>query len=179
MEVENTLANLTKQVIVLENLEALHIQQLADARTALAAARVHVADYKNINRDTVTYALPNELLAAIFEAGSTDRPVFPQIQVVEFPITISHVSRHWREIALHTPSLWSTIHMDENTSYPKLLDAYLDRSGACPLDIVMDYQNRYPESRILFRETFYLHKILPHIDRWHSLWVGSKPRTLN
>jgi hypothetical protein len=170
MEVENTLANLTKRVIVLENLEAMRIQQLADARIALAAARVHVAEYKNINRDTVTYALPNELLAAIFEAGSTDRPVLPQI--VEFPIKISHVSRHWREIALHTPSLWSTIHMDENTSYPKLLDAYLDRSGACPLDIVMDYQYRSPPSRIL-RETFYLHKILPHIDRWHSLWVGA------
>ena len=163
VEVENTLANLAKRVIDLENLEALCIQQLADARTALAAARVHFAEYKNINRDAVTYALPNELLTAIFEAGSTDHP-----QIV----TISHVSRRWREIALHTPSLWSTIHMDENTSYPKLLDAYLDRSGACPLDIVVDYQNEYPASRT-FQETFYLHKILSHIDRWHSLWVGA------
>lgn len=166
VEVENTLANLTKRVVDLENLEARRIQQLADTRMALAAARVHFAEYKNINRDAVTYALPNELLAAIFEAGSTDLPEFPQI------ITISHVSRHWREVALHTPSLWSTIRMDENTSYPKLLDAYLDRSGACPLDIVVDYRYRYPEPRI-FRETFYLHKILPHIDRWHSLWVGA------
>jgi hypothetical protein len=62
--------------------------------------------------------------------------------------------------------------MDDATSYPKLLDAYLDRSGACPLDITVDYRLRYPESRI-FRETFYLQKLLPHIDRWHSLWVGA------
>jgi hypothetical protein len=36
----------------------------------------------------------------------------------------------------------------------------------------VDCQNRYPESHI-FRESFYLDKILPHIDRWHSLWVGA------
>ena len=155
VEVENTLANLAKRVVEIEKLEALHIQQLADARKALADARVHFAEWKNINQDAVTYALSNEFLAAIFEAGLIDGLIISQI------VTISHVSRHWREIALQTPSLWSTIHVNGNTM---LLDAYLDRSGACQLDIVVDCDLRYPEPQILYN----FDRFVTHVTPWHA-----------
>lgn len=53
------------------------------------------------------------------------------------PITVSHVSRRWRHIALETLFLWSTIFMDTEASLCRVFDAYIERSQSCLLDIEM------------------------------------------
>lgn len=90
-------------------------------------------------------SFPNEVVAIIFELGTfsevgklqhnpNDSPfVFESschstnyTYAPNFPILVSHVSRRWREIALNTPTLWSTLFFD-NSSHIDRGRAFLER----------------------------------------------------
>ncbi|KAJ7100831.1 hypothetical protein B0H15DRAFT_462639 [Mycena belliarum] len=97
--------------------------------------------------------LPVELLAHIFVLGThgdadawddADCPPFTA-DSVKTPLIYGSVCHHWRAVALRTPALYTSICIT-----PLLLDAsgeildttpicmYLDRSRACPLDVLID-----------------------------------------
>ncbi|KIM74879.1 hypothetical protein PILCRDRAFT_800361 [Piloderma croceum F 1598] len=136
-------------------------QAVADAR--IAAARVQAEFMRSSHRQT--HALPNEILAAIFEAGSFEE----WSRQKTFSVTVSH-SRRWRNIALHTPAVWSTIFMKMAPGL-RQIDAYLERSRACSLDIRMSvsyvewFSRDFKEERELFA------RVLVHADRWAWLTV--------
>lgn len=117
--------------------------------------------------------LPPEVLAIIFEANQPGQDDFANWeshhrlndQYYELPpiIIASHVNRHFRAVAIHTPRFWSNVYF--TLAMPLgLLDAFLERSAPCSLniwlrDIASDLVNVTMED--------VLEKIIPHSARWH------------
>ncbi|KZP08936.1 hypothetical protein FIBSPDRAFT_964376 [Athelia psychrophila] len=92
------------------------------------------------NLDAPISTLPDEMLAMVFEAGS----LLPQKPQVHFGSLVSHVSQHWRKIAMATPRLWNKIYcdqpegMDYDASYYEYVQrnaAFLERSQLFPVEI--------------------------------------------
>ncbi|KAI0324425.1 hypothetical protein GY45DRAFT_1331553 [Cubamyces sp. BRFM 1775] len=121
------------------------------------------------------HSLPVELLTRIFQLGVDSDPI-PDEQIrgePTFEVLVSHVCRYWRQIALHTPHLWTTIHF-RTRAHMSRGEVYLSRNGRLPIDIYVDtcseddYQLR---KDLLFRGEFLpvFDVVLPHIDRWREL----------
>ncbi|KAG5342312.1 hypothetical protein C0989_003441 [Termitomyces sp. Mn162] len=91
-----------------------------------------------INQAKPINTLPSEILCQIFETArhstSESRPWDLPDQRKLLPITISQVSRHWREVALNNPLLWSYIDVSPPWSFPTVCLA-LSRAQTCPLTI--------------------------------------------
>ncbi|KAI0647665.1 hypothetical protein C8Q79DRAFT_894059, partial [Trametes meyenii] len=121
------------------------------------------------------HSLPVELLTTIFQLGVDSDPL-PEDQIRgehTFEVLVSHVCRHWRHVALHTPHLWTTVHfrtrahMDRGT-------VYMSRNASLPIDIFVDtcseddYQIR---KDLLYRDDFFpvFDIVLPYLDRWREL----------
>jgi len=84
------------------------------------------------------YSLPAELLVCIFKIArqreeESGYMFVPKIGS-QIPNILSRVSRSWREAAISTSCLWSSIYCEPYTG-PMLLDTHLQYSRACPLDI--------------------------------------------
>ncbi|KAG6829142.1 hypothetical protein H0H92_005546, partial [Tricholoma furcatifolium] len=96
---------------------------------------------KRWNALTVTCRLPTEILTSIFSHCGLGfklnytRVYSPDYAYYEPPmawiVPILHVCSHWREAALSTPSLWSTIHVE----FPGALQM-LDRSKGVALSVI-------------------------------------------
>ncbi|KAG6808454.1 hypothetical protein H0H92_004060 [Tricholoma furcatifolium] len=79
------------------------------------------------NELSVAYRMPPEVLACIFSYAVGHYTDLSWIK------TISHISSHWRDVAVSTPSLWSTINVD----YPdEWVFEMLRRSKNVPLSIL-------------------------------------------
>jgi hypothetical protein len=112
--------------------------------------------------------LPVELLSYIFllgayatedllEADGTERNLSFTSESVKTPLVISSVNRHWRHVALNTPSLWTSLcvtaemvdaqpdhDMSSTTGVLNTghLTTYLQRSHKYPLDILIDARDQ-------------------------------------
>jgi hypothetical protein len=121
------------------------------------------------------YSLPAELLACIFkiarqreeESGYMFVPkIGSQIQNA-----LSRVSRSWREAAINTSCLWSSIYCEPSTG-PMLLDTHLQYSRACPLNIWLYWTSTNIERLNLLNITFWtwrehlLKSLIHHANRW-------------
>ncbi|KII84490.1 hypothetical protein PLICRDRAFT_179316 [Plicaturopsis crispa FD-325 SS-3] len=99
-----------------ERLEQESVAEPTEARRPAEPPRDTTHDELKIpnNPRTNISCLPNELLINIFSEGPSEvlKGTPP------FPITISHVSRHWRFLSLNTPSLWARIHTHPRSPYP-------------------------------------------------------------
>ncbi|KAF9649387.1 hypothetical protein BDM02DRAFT_3113764 [Thelephora ganbajun] len=99
-------------------------------------------------------------------------------------VTVSHVCKHWREVALGTPALWSDIDLETGShaapSYRRA-SAYLSRSKEYPLSISIDVNecdiddesvyseqsdHQSPMTNVQLREIVDL--LLPHTKRWRK-----------
>lgn len=139
--------------------------------------------------------LPPEILSIIFKHGvdDSDSPepedLFEQEQVFcddeksssvlpecfPFEILVSCICKLWRNVALETPSLWTTITV-LNTECPPYgrVAAYLERSNSISLDICLDYVSREALwSPSVETDNFkaLLTLLTPHLSRWASLRV--------
>ncbi|KAF9483426.1 hypothetical protein BDN70DRAFT_873935 [Pholiota conissans] len=109
--------------------------------------------------------IPVEILCLIFESG-TEADVF-------FPITISHVCREWRQIALHMPSLWRRIELGHED---RMWRERIRRAQGCPLDIQLlpSRQTRFGRrSQDLnpYTVNWHMHIVQPYIQQWRSLHI--------
>ena len=138
-------------------------------------------------RPTGIYSLPVELLTRIFVLGSasdypyTDSPfLLKPDQEYEPPISsnyqvvVSHVSRYWRQVALRTHSLWTTLHFRE-TCHISRAETYLARclpSSAYLLDILVDTiaeEDHIPGITLYANEIKTIFQIIiPHVSRWRA-----------
>ncbi|KAI3615734.1 hypothetical protein WG66_010302 [Moniliophthora roreri] len=134
------------------------------------------------------HRLPNELLTLIFEEGSCFasprmfEPKYPSIPVqpvntISFMLTVLHVCRRWREVAIHTPALWTSLLVSRPNSLDpeKLLDLKdyqkpmdwvakaIKRSQHLPLDVTLDCSNIAPVPAIK--------QLIPESHRWRSLSI--------
>ena len=99
-----------------------------------------------------------------------------------FQVTVSHVCKHWREVALETPALWSDIDLETGKhaaqSYSRA-STYLSRSKRHPLSICIDVEEQDDGSDYSDRpdhqtETTsaqlqqFMDLLIPHTDRWRK-----------
>ena len=104
--------------------------------------------------------LPVELLSYIFSLATqeTDGSLPFTTESINNPLIISSVNRHWRHIALNTPSLWTSlcvtaemVHAQEDHEFSLLttgifdtghLTTFIERSRNYPLDILIDARDQ-------------------------------------
>lgn len=106
---------------------------------------------------------PHEVLALIFEADLDWS--FP----VASDIAISHVSRHWRNAAIHTASLWCVINILPFQPIEKTT-TYLERSRGYPLTVTVDTKTSlYKDSTVFDR----FEAVANHVHRWRAFDIYS------
>ncbi|KAK1232666.1 hypothetical protein PQX77_003193 [Marasmius sp. AFHP31] len=101
-----------------------------------------------------------------YDVPSMESGIPPEIQV-------SHVSQRWRQIALGTGALWTTIFVQPGASH-EAVSAYLERSSGSLLDVIIvcdgpPYDD--DERSRAHQKTFDL--ALLHISRWRRCWFDS------
>ena len=95
------------------------------------------------------FGVPTEVLCAIFTYSTESTFSFPFLNPgrknLPGELTVSHVCKFWRTIALGLPQLWSDIQYfpkkSTHSNRCKRIYAYLKRSGAHTLDISLDFKN--------------------------------------
>ncbi|KAG6335962.1 hypothetical protein ID866_3115 [Astraeus odoratus] len=94
-----------------------------------------------------------------------------------FQLLASHICRHWRNVALETPSLWNKIYISDDDSPPfDRVTTYLQRSKSLPLDITIGWEpSDYVEQLVELPEDVDFEALLallvPHIPKWRYLRV--------
>ncbi|KAF7298833.1 F-box domain-containing protein [Mycena indigotica] len=129
------------------------------------------------------HSLPVELIARIFVLGAADqysdspfllRPDedYCSTASADFQLISSQVCQHWRQIAIRTSSLWTSLHFREPVHITRA-EAFLSRASPnYPLDILVDTVS--PEEHIpgvtLCREEMrtIFELITPHVARWRA-----------
>jgi hypothetical protein len=112
-------------------------------------------------------SLPNEILAMIFEAGHTADSSFISL----FEVTISHVIRRWRDVAINTVSLWT--HIDVlSTTYEHAM-TYLERSKMCSIDIRIGSKERLWHAAPAGVLVDVITAVTCHACRWRSFSFSS------
>ncbi|KAK0204421.1 hypothetical protein DFS33DRAFT_653408 [Desarmillaria ectypa] len=144
-------------------------------------------EMEDVATSNIIHTLPNELLTLIFEAGSV--LTFPSLvepkspfvpitvkKVSSFMNTVMHVCHRWRQVAIHTPALWTTLHISRSRkaldNLPSVKDfrnpmpwvtEHLMRSQCLPLDISLDCRH------ISIKSVF--NQLIPESHRWRSLVI--------
>jgi hypothetical protein len=127
-------------------------------RTSRVPDRCRVSK-ANTNRNGGIESLPTEILIAIFIAGISRRDNW---STALFPKRLSHVSRRWRNIALDTSSLWTHVSIHAAVPpRPEWLEVVLERSKACPIDLVLDFQELWS---IALR--YHIRRVCREVHRW-------------
>ncbi|KAF8178172.1 hypothetical protein K438DRAFT_1938871 [Mycena galopus ATCC 62051] len=137
---------------------------LAELRAEQAVAQQRLDSYKY-----PVLTLPNEITSEIFIHFLPPYPICPLVVGMFSPTHLTHICRRWREIALATPALWRAIgpsnpDLDpEDIDMSKISDAWVRRSGSCPLSIEIneDDSSDHPPS--------ILSTLIPHRARWEYL----------
>ncbi|KAJ6589467.1 hypothetical protein B0H19DRAFT_1103917 [Mycena capillaripes] len=112
--------------------------------------------------------LPNEIVSEIFL--QTLDPSGSSLSGPSSPLFLGHICQKWRDIALSTPSLWTTISLTI-TDRPspaerrlRLLETWLIRSCQCPLSISITDKTQLFAFGLRFFDA-----IVPHQRRWQTL----------
>ena len=113
-------------------------------------------------------SLPNELLLAIFKAGSFTRP--PRVRRLPFLSLVCSVNRHWRDVAINSPDLWCTILFSDDQPL-STTSLWLARSKSLLLDVTI-------ESQYLPHKEFQ-DLVLAHLGRWRCLRIKSLQTRIN
>ena len=152
------------------------LMQVARTRDRLqAAANQHQALISPLRR------LPPELLQVIFVCCL---PLHRNavMHSSEAPVLLGRVCSEWRRISLSTPEVWSTLHIvPPNVNFSnltsstarfkrkrELIDMWLGRSGACPLNISFVWFASDSEDEIKLCASL-LEALVPTCGRWRML----------
>ncbi|KAF7357943.1 hypothetical protein MVEN_00840900 [Mycena venus] len=102
---------------------------LSSDRWSLSFIRVH-------NPCPIAH-LPHDVLAEIFLftlCANGFHPLNTRGSLPLEPLTLSHVSSRWRDVAISTPSLWSTIWVDRPRElHIPMVELWIEYSRQCPL----------------------------------------------
>ncbi|KAJ7067122.1 hypothetical protein C8F01DRAFT_1120361 [Mycena amicta] len=99
---------------------------------------------------------------------------YVQVAVNRCPLLLMRVSSSWREVALSTPALWTsmTVNISTTSCLPNmtLIKTWLGRSGSCPLSlhITESIQKDYYDEGMLTAASI-LELYTPHYHRWRSV----------
>lgn len=116
-------------------------------------------------------SLPNELLTEIFKLlCKSSKATSNGANVSNFPILLTHVNRHWRELAISLSSLWTEIYVSQYDA--DILNTMFHRSRGHPLDIVLNFPKATPPGANL-RLWKTLITVLSQMGRCCSLTVST------
>ncbi|KLO09638.1 hypothetical protein SCHPADRAFT_943502 [Schizopora paradoxa] len=99
-------------------------------------------------------------------------------------VRLSHVCRHFRYIITTNPRFWTTISTTPFVPELRLVDACLERSKGCPLDVQLNLYTSFPQARgnqykrlspqhVQYDDIFLA--LRPHIHRWRSVHLNFVP----
>lgn len=124
------------------------------------------------NQTNPSYRLSDDIFFIIFKLVESSSTNTRQPVRRKAPFNLALVSKHWRQLALNTPNLWTRIDMVNFHMIPTLIE----RSKGSPLtvELVGNDPRKVPlrtsESGIQdIRLDQYVEKTLPYIDRWEHL----------
>ncbi|KAF6758578.1 hypothetical protein DFP72DRAFT_176498 [Ephemerocybe angulata] len=174
-----------KELSALEDLRSLRIARGLDEPWGAADATEHglferrrryYAELSNAWLSTLC-TFPTEILLELFYAM---QDVSRETGYITTPaeVTITHVCRYWRQLAISTPDLWNVFQYDgeESKRFPvDRLEVYLNRSKDRPFDIWLDFSNTFPGR--LYPEMI-LRPLFPHSERWRTFHILSDDNTL-
>jgi len=118
------------------------------------------------------------MLVAIFVHLSKQKPDPPGRKASHFVqdlVSVTHVCRSWRQVAIAAPELWTEITMEN----PEAVRAFLERSGAVPLKVDLHLGSGAKIDQVL-------EAVIPHVHRFREFSllthrglgaVGSMPFT--
>ena len=152
----------------LEQEEQQLFQNLLDVRAALKTQRSKI-DVLVRDRNCMISRLPTELLVRIFSYFL--RQYLGLIHPHPRRQLLASVSRCWRDVILHTPTLWEYIMLSPFDG-PFSLNTQLERSRDARLDVVItEWSNRHVDN---MKES--LDIAISSADRWRSLAIrGNMP----
>ncbi|GJE86527.1 hypothetical protein PsYK624_026070 [Phanerochaete sordida] len=116
-------------------------RQIEEADRAAAILRSKLAENRRERAAhaaiDLSSALPDDILKLVFEEAYEHKfddncPICRR----KLPLTVTHVSRRWRAVALSLPRLWRCIHI--GTSSQSLLELSIERSWKTPLFLTLD-----------------------------------------
>lgn len=146
----------TRIASLVENIERMKTRCLSEcpdqaADTALAFAELQLR--RMLNRLAPIYLLPPEILSIIFEIGqaldlvdledfddasSEDSESSSSSSQRPFEISMTHISSYFRDVAISTCKLWTTIRITHTRPIVEEITTYLSRSDGCGLRVRMD-----------------------------------------
>ncbi|KAK0222665.1 hypothetical protein EDD85DRAFT_1028118 [Armillaria nabsnona] len=135
----------------------------------------HSAPYN----DSAVSSIPSEILVEIFRWLGDLGSEYDDLDVKHSPNwVITHVCRTWRSIAVLTPSLWTSVSIEDDLlvdnpltgDKARLLQEYLSRSSQNPLRVVLS--SSYNIQR-------HLEMLSPHFPRCTSLDFTVTPEALD
>jgi hypothetical protein len=136
--------------------------------------RALAAESSSINR------LPREILAEIFSL-CVPKMASEEAQMLtsDAPLLLCLVCSTWRELALATPKIWTTVgivicrrHRDSDVSAAAhIITTWLKRSGALPLTLRLDYNPYYRNAKDPTRARLALIDVVigSHSSRWQDV----------
>ncbi|KAH7906494.1 hypothetical protein BJ138DRAFT_627869 [Hygrophoropsis aurantiaca] len=169
-EIHTTIKAIEDEVLELEKQESDLLARLRLLQDSIAQKRALAGHLKNSL--VPVYRLPNEIMLACFEQAVLDwleksnaadervivARVYEEMEASEWPCTpvvaISHVSHHWRQLAIHMPVLWTNLII--TPSFGRHLGVFRDflqRVGSMP--IAANFRG------ILERDTEFMEAIVP------------------
>ncbi|KAJ7506521.1 hypothetical protein B0H11DRAFT_2219221 [Mycena galericulata] len=112
-------AQISEQRLILANLEQkrLNVERELHATATFPVVQLPV----EMTREIFLRCVGSDQIAnAGYHLGNT---------MSQIPLNLASVCRHWREIALATPNLWSTLHFDFDylSSEPHIIDGFIHR----------------------------------------------------
>ncbi|KAF9511511.1 hypothetical protein BS47DRAFT_1165777 [Hydnum rufescens UP504] len=97
------------------------------------------------------HRLPPEILSFIFKLAI---PPLERLDRRRSKVAIMCVSHYWRDLAIKTVSLWTTLHLSykysnrpDSESIPKEMRRTLERSKSAPLTIIWDTEHGIPANK--------------------------------
>ncbi|KZP25040.1 hypothetical protein FIBSPDRAFT_929587 [Athelia psychrophila] len=147
------------------------LAQLKAAQDTLLLQRIVIQDFSATYAPLVSIIrrVPREILSEIFLYFRPDEQTRDTPDLRRSIILISHVCQSWRNVALSTPQLWSTIivNLGPRDAQRKLdcAKAWIERSRQYPLSISISclMPNRSAKA---WKEL--LDILIPHSHRWRS-----------
>ncbi|KAJ7916637.1 hypothetical protein B0H13DRAFT_357863 [Mycena leptocephala] len=173
-EIHRLLLNTTTELSQLENT----INVVSHILRVLESQRSHLGEYLVALKGALSpiRRIPAETLAEIFmhcrerslegdyseaNAGEAPMPIdieYSSTNTAEAPLLLTHVSSHWRAVALSTPALWNIVRVATTSRIPSTI---LARSRSLPLSVTFSTPGRIPSLKGQFlRELWELYERL-------------------
>jgi hypothetical protein len=154
--------------------QRIHALQSSQEELSRSIRNLQVHAARLQNQKAAVSRIPSDVLSIIFKECCQFNPqwsgVLSLLRQSPIEVRLSHVSSHWRDVALTTPSLWSSIHYPFEHREDSLTE-YLKRSEGSLLDIYIGPWTKHP-----LMERVVTNVILPHLPRFRQLVLDAVSR---